>query len=309
MNRAGSGNQPGVKQTQADRPTGQKRKKRKRNSQGWDVWRRLRQNKKAVVSMLILALLILIVIFAEQIVPYSSAVDMDVPNRFQSPGAEHWFGTDKYGRDVFARVIYGARISLLMGFGATAISAVIGTAIGTSAAYFGGKYDQIITRVLDTWMAIPAMLVTLAVIAGLGVGTTQTIFALAFGGIPGFARTLRGQAMSIVNQDYMEAVKALGASHRRAVFKHVVPNVMSQVLIQVTSGVSGTILMGATLSFLGLGAQPPAAEWGYMLSEGLADYQKYSYLVSIPGLAIAITALAINIFGDALRDALDPRLK
>lgn len=285
------------------------RKKRRSNGQGADIWRRLRQNKKAVGAMIVLAFLLFLVVFANLLIPYGNAVDINPPDRLQWPNAEHWFGTDHYGRDIFARIIYGARVTLLIGFGATAISALIGTAIGTTSAYLGGKADAVITRILDTWMAIPSLLVTLTLIAGIGRGLPQTIAALAVGGIPGFSRILRAAALDVVNRDYMEAVRALGASRKRAVFKHVVPNVMSQVLIQATSSVSGNILLGATLSFLGLGAQPPAPEWGYMLAEGIDNYQFYSYLVSIPGLAIAITALAINILGDALRDALDPRLK
>lgn len=285
------------------------KKKRRSNGQGADIWRRLRQNKKAVGAMIVLAFLLFLVVFANLLIPYGNAVDINPPDRLQWPNAQHWFGTDHYGRDIFARIIYGARVTLLIGFGATAISALIGTAIGTTSAYLGGKADAVITRILDTWMAIPSLLVTLALIAGIGRGLPQTIAALAVGGIPGFSRILRAAALDVVNRDYMEAVRALGASRKRAVFKHVVPNVMSQVLIQATSSVSGNILLGATLSFLGLGAQPPAPEWGYMLAEGIDNYQFYSYLVSIPGLAIAITALAINILGDALRDALDPRLK
>ena len=285
------------------------KKKRRSNGQGADIWRRLRQNKKAVGAMIVLAFLLFLVVFANLLIPYGNAVDINPPDRLQWPNAEHWFGTDHYGRDIFARIIYGARVTLLIGFGATAISALIGTAIGTTSAYLGGKADAVITRILDTWMAIPSLLVTLALIAGIGRGLPQTIVALAVGGIPGFSRILRAAALDVVNRDYMEAVRALGASRKRAVFKHVVPNVMSQVLIQATSSVSGNILLGATLSFLGLGAQPPAPEWGYMLAEGIDNYQFYSYLVSIPGLAIAITALAINILGDALLDALDPRLK
>ena len=285
------------------------KKKRRSNGQGADIWRRLRQNKKAVGAMIVLAFLLFLVVFANLLIPYGNAVDINPPDRLQWPNAEHWFGTDHYGRDIFARIINGARVTLLIGFGATAISALIGTAIGTTSAYLGGKADAVITRILDTWMAIPSLLVTLALIAGIGRGLPQTIAALAVGGIPGFSRILRAAALDVVNRDYMEAVRALGASRKRAVFKHVVPNVMSQVLIQATSSVSGNILLGATLSFLGLGAQPPAPEWGYMLAEGIDNYQFYSYLVSIPGLAIAITALAINILGDALRDALDPRLK
>lgn len=284
------------------------KKKKRRNSQGWAVWYRLTRNKKAVGAMFVLLVLAFLVIFADTLLPYTLATDI-TPDRFQSPNGQHWFGTDKYGRDLFARIIYGARTSLYIGLAATCLSALFGTVIGTASAYMGGKFDYIVTRVLDIWMAVPSLLVTLAIIAGLGVGLETTIFALAFGGIPGFARTLRGAALGVTSMDYMESVRALGASHGRAIFRHVVPNVISQVLIQVTSSVSANILLCATLGFLGLGAQPPTPEWGSILAEGIKDYEKYSYIVSIPGAAVAITALAINIFGDALRDALDPRLK
>lgn len=286
-----------------------KRKKIRRNSQGWDVWRRLIRNKKAVLAMAILVILVVLVVGAEHIVPYESAIKSVAADRFQSPNAQHWFGADKYGRDMFARIVYGARTSLAIGFSATLISALLGTVIGTSSAYIGGKFDYVVTRILDVWMSVPGLLITLAIIAGLGVGTGPTIFALAFGGIPGFARTLRGAALGVVSMDYMESAQALGASHARAVFRHVVPNVMSQVLIQATSYVSGNILLCAVLGFLGLGAQPPTPEWGSILSEGLQNYSDHPFIVSIPGMAIAVTALAINTFGDALRDALDPRLK
>lgn len=282
--------------------------KKKRNSQARDFARRLFRNKKAIVCIAFLLLLLLIVIFAGKIVPYSLATDLS-GNRFKAPGKEFIFGTDKYGRDMFARVVYGARTSLLIALSATALSATIGTLLGSTSAYVGGKIDNVITRILDMWMAIPALLVTLAIIAGLGVGTGTTIFALAFGGIPGFARTLRGCALGIVSMEYMEAVKVLGAKHSRAVVKHVIPNVMSQVLIQATSSVSGNILLCATLGFLGLGAQPPTPEWGSILAEGIQDFVNHPHIVTIPGIVIALTALAINTFGDVLRDALDPRLK
>lgn len=191
-----------------------KRKKgfRRQGGQTKDVLRRLFSNKKAVVAMLFLAVLLFLVCFANLLIPYGEAVDIVPAERLQSPNKEHWFGTDMYGRDIFARIVYGARVSLLIGFGATAVAAIVGTVLGTVSAYLGGKVDQFITRILDIWMAIPGLLLTLAVIAGIGKGLPQTIFALAIGGIPGFARVLRGQALSVVHQEYMTAIDALGAS-------------------------------------------------------------------------------------------------
>lgn len=284
-------------------------KKTRGNSIWKELFFRLIHNKRAIFAMVILLLLALIVIFADLIVPYSKAVGQNIMDRFQRPSGSHWFGTDKYGRDQFARTIHGTRISLLIGFGSATIAAFAGTLIGVAAAYFGGKVDNIICRILDIWMAMPSLLVTLAIIAGLGVGIPQTIFALAFGATPGFARTLRAAALSVASQEFIESSVAQGASHGRIMLHDLVPNVISQILIQFTMNVSYMILLGSTLSFLGLGAQPPTPEWGAMLAEGLQDYQFYPYLVMFPGMFLALTALAINIFGDALRDGFDPKLK
>lgn len=284
--------------------------KKKRGNSIWkELFIRLIHNKRAVFAMAILLLLLVIVIFADVIVPYSKAVDQNISERFTKPGSAHWFGTDKYGRDQFARTIHGTRISLLIGFGSATLAALAGTLIGVAAAYFGGKVDNVICRILDIWMAMPSLLVTLAIIAGLGVGIPQTIFALAFGATPGFARTLRAAALGVSSQEFIESSVAQGASHARIMRHDLVPNVISQILIQFTMNVSYMILLGSTLSFLGLGAQPPTPEWGAMLAEGLQDYQFYPYLVIYPGLFLALTALAINIFGDALRDGFDPKLK
>ena len=254
------------------------KQRRRKNGQIREAWRRMVHNKKAVGAMIVLAILLFIVIFADFISPYSKGTELDVINRLIAPCKEYWFGTDAYGRDLFTRIIHGSRMSLLMGFGATFISATIGTLIGTTSAYLGGRTDSIIMRLLDMWMAIPSLLVTLAIIAGVGVGIPQMIGALAFGGIPGFARVLRASALGVVNQEFIESARALGAKSSRIVVKYIIPNVMSQFLVQSTMNVSGTILLGATLSFLGLGAQPPTPEWGAMLSEGLANYQFHPYL-------------------------------
>ena len=213
-------------------------KVKKGNSIWKEVAIRLLHNKRAVFAMVILALLLVIVLFADLIVPYSKGVDLAVPDRFQSPNADHWFGTDMYGRDQFARTIHGTRISLLIGFGSASIAAVAGTLIGVAAAYFGGRIDNIIMRILDIWMAMPSLLVTLAIIAGLGVGIPQTIFALAFGATPGFARTLRAAALGVSSQEFIESSVAQGASSWRIMRHDLVPNVISQILIQFTLHVS-----------------------------------------------------------------------
>ena len=287
--------------------------RRRKNQGGNSVWRevgiRLLHNKRAIFAMGILLLLLIIVLFADLIVPYSKAVDLNILDRFKGPGADHFFGTDRFGRDQFARTLHGTRISLLIGFGSATLAALAGTLIGITAAYFPGKVDDVIMRILDIWMAMPSLLVTLAIIAGLGVGIPQTILALAFGATPGFARTLRAAALGVSSMEFIESSVAQGASHWHIMRHDLVPNVISQILIQFTMNVSYMILLGSTLSFLGLGAQPPTPEWGAMLAEGLQNYQFYPYLVMFPGLFLALTALSINILGDSLRDAFDPKLK
>lgn len=282
---------------------------KKGNSIWKEVCIRLLHNKRAVFAMVILALLLFIVLFADLIAPYSEAVEINVPEQFQEPSAQHWFGTDMQGRDQFARTIHGTRISLLIGFGSATIAAVAGTILGVAAAYFSGWVENIIMRILDIWMAMPSLLVTLAIIAGLGIGIPQTIFALGFGATPGFARTLRAAALGVSGQEFIESSVAQGASNWRIMVHDLIPNVISQILIQFTMNVSYMILLGSTLSFIGLGVKPPTPEWGSMLAEGLQNYQFHPYLVIYPGLFLAMTALAINIFGDALRDAFDPKLK
>jgi peptide/nickel transport system permease protein len=249
-------------------------------------------------------------IFADIIANYDLlAVKQNVANRLLFPGAEHWFGTDLYGRDIFARIIHGTRIALILGFGATTISVIIASILGSTSAYFGGRFDYLVTRIVDTLLAIPSLLLALALVASIGSGLIQLVIAISLGQIANFTRIIRSVALSVVNLEFIEAGKALGASDSWIILRYVIPNIIGIVLIQGAMQVSMNILMGATLSFVGLGIQVPTPEWGAMLAEGLSYMQYRPYLVIVPGIFLMITALSINTFGDCLRDAFDPRLK
>jgi peptide/nickel transport system permease protein len=250
-----------------------------------------------------------VVIFAELIVPYQKAVENDPLAKLQGPSAEHIFGTDTLGRDLFARLIHGSRISLLLGFGATAISGVIASILGSLTAYLGGKFDDILMRLFDIISAIPAVLLSLSIAAGFDRGIPQLLIAISIPQIAGFTRVTRSAVLSIVSQDYIEAAKAIGISNFRIVISHIVPNALGTILVQATMQVSANILMGAMLSFLGLGAPEPTPEWGTLMKEGLNVIRHVTHTAIFPTIFIAVTALSINIFGDGLRDAFDPRLK
>jgi ABC-type dipeptide/oligopeptide/nickel transport systems, permease components len=282
----------------------------RQRSKGRDIWRRIRKNKSAMVGLAVICVFVLAAIFANQIADYEGrAIAQNVSMRLKGPSAEHWFGTDAYGRDVFARIVFGARTSLWIGLVTTLVSVAIATAFGAVAGYYGGAVDGLIMRVMDTIMAIPPVLLALAIVAALGPGMTNMVIAMTVSNVPGLTRVIRSVILSVVGQDYIEAAKAGGSGDVRIMLRHVVPNAMGPIIVQATMSVSSMIINAAALSFLGMGIQPPAPEWGAMLAES-NDYMTTSpYLVIIPGLAILFSALSINLFGDGLRDALDPKLK
>lgn len=281
-----------------------------KNSQGMEVWRWLCKNRRAMISLAILIILVLAAIFADVIADYQTkCVNNDLINKLAVPSLEHWFGTDSYGRDIFARIVHGTRIALVLGFGSTAISLCGAMIVGPMAAYFGGRVDWLATRVVDILMTIPSLLMALAIVAGLGTGLTQLVIALAISQFANFTRILRSAALSVVNQEYIEAAKALGANDWWIIIRYIVPNIISTMLIQGTTQASVNIRMGATLSFIGLGVQIPAPEWGAMLSESLGVMVYKPFVALFPAAALMITALAINTLGDCLRDAFDPKLK
>lgn len=282
----------------------------KRRSPLGEVWSRLRKRPVAMLSLAGILLIILVAIFADVIADYSTMViQQDVYNKFLPASGEHWLGTDHLGRDVFGRIVHGTRTALIMGFGANIITCLIALVLACTCAFFGGKVDLVIMRFVDVLASLPSLVLALAISAGLGSGLWQLIVALAVGNIAPITQMFRSSALSEANKEYMEAGKALGASNFWMMTRYLLPNMLSIVLIQLTSYVAINILMGATLSFIGLGVKAPQPEWGMMLAEGLQYYTTYPQLVIIPGLFLVFTALCIMTFGDCLRDAFDPKLK
>lgn len=281
----------------------------KRPSMWKETWRRLRKNRPAVLGLIVMVLLLAIVIFADLIVSYDVAIKVDIINQLLPPSSEHWFGTDGYGRDVFARVLHGCRNSLVIGFASTLIALFIGGFLGTIGAYYGGKLDNIIMRVNDVLVAIPVMLLALAIVSALGASLPNLIIAIAVARIPFFIRVIRSSVLGLADQEFVEAAKAGGISDAVIICKHIIPNSIGTILVQSTMSVSFVILQAATLSFLGMGIQPPAPEWGYMLNEAREFARTSSYLMIFPGACICLAALSCSLLGDGLRDALDPRLK
>lgn len=283
--------------------------KRKRPAGPWmEVWKRLRRSRMAVIGLVILVLLVMMALFADVIAPF--AYDkQNLRAAFQSPSAQHWFGTDEFGRDIFSRVVYGSRVSLLVGFIAVGIALVVGGFLGAIAGYYGGRVDNLIMRLMDILLAIPSMLLAIAIVAALGPGLQNLMIAVGISSIPTYARTVRAAVMGIKGMEFIEASRVSGAKDLRIIFKHILPNSMAPVIVQATLGVAGAILTAAGMSFIGLGIQPPNPEWGAMLSGGRAYIRDYAYMTVFPGLAIMITILALNLLGDGLRDALDPKLK
>lgn len=274
-----------------------------------EVWRRMKKNKPAMFGLVVLTILLLATIFAEQIVPYSAALEMDVVNRLQPPSAEHWFGTDGYGRDLFARVLHGGRRSLAIGFLATAGSLVCGVLIAAVATYYGNKVDSIIMRFMDIIAAVPMTLMALAVVSALGTSLTNMIIAIAFARIPLFSRVIRSSMLGISDMEYIEAAHAGGASPLRIILKHMIPNVSGTIIVQTTMATAQLILIAASLSFLGLGIQLPEPEWGALLTEAREFMRTTPHLMVFPGIFMIFTSLSLNLLGDGLRDALDPKLK
>lgn len=283
-------------------------KKAKKQSQWADVWKRLKKNKAGMLGLILLTIIILCAIFADYIAPYGID-DQLLSRRFQPPSKNFLFGTDNFGRDIFSRVIHGSRISLMIGFISVSISAVIGTIIGSFAGFYGGRTDNILMRGIDILLAIPRVLLAISICAALGQGMRNLMIAVAIGSVPGYARIVRASILSVKEQEFIEAARCCGASDLRIVMKHILPNCMAPMIVQATIAVAASILSAAGLSFIGLGVMPPTPEWGAMLADGRAYIRDYWYIVTFPGLAIMTVIFALNLFGDGLRDALDPRLK
>jgi peptide/nickel transport system permease protein len=273
-----------------------------------DVWRRLRKNKAAMVGLGIVILLFLVAIFADVIAPYTY-FEQDLRNRFALPSAAHWFGTDEFGRDIFSRVVHGSRISLVVGFLTIIFSVALGGLLGALAGFYGGFTDNIIMRFTDVILAIPNILLAIAIVAALGNDLNNIMIAVGIGSMPQYARILRASVLTLRDQEFVEAARASGANDFRLITKHIIPNALAPIIVQATLGVATAILTVAALSFIGIGLSPPTPEWGAMLSSGRQYLRDFTHLTTFPGLAIMIVILGLNMFGDGLRDALDPKLK
>ena len=259
-------------------------------------------------SLCITLLLFLLALLSPVIMPYAYD-ELNMIERFAKPSLRHLCGADEMGRDIFSRLLYGARWSLALGFLATIISTAIGMVIGSIVGYFGGTVDTVVMRFIDILQAIPGILLAIAISACLGSGFVNTIIALSIGGIPMTVRLLRGSIMGVRKMEYLEAAQTINCSVPRLIARHILPNSISPIIVSVTMGIGNTILMAASLSYIGLGVQPPTPEWGAMLSAGRTYMRDYPHMVLFPGIAIALVVLSLNMLGDGLRDAMDPKLK
>lgn len=273
-----------------------------------DMWIRMKRNKLAMVGLVIIITLILIAVFADFIAPFGFA-DQNLQNQFAKPNSTNLFGTDNLGMDIFSRIIYGSRISLKVGFISVGIALALGVTIGAVTGYYGGRIDNYLMRFIDVLQSIPDILLAIAILAALGPKLANLMIAVGVAAIPGYARIVRSSVLSIRDMEFIEAAKANGSSDFRIIFKHVIPNCLAPIIVQATLGVAYAIINAAGLSFIGLGLEPPAPEWGAMLSSGRAFIRDHVHMTIFPGLAIVITIFALNVLGDGLRDALDPKLK
>ena len=272
------------------------------------VSKRLLKNKAAVVGGIIILFFIFVAVFG----PYFVKTDplaQNLLNKLQPPSKENWFGTDNFGRDIFSRIIHGAKLTLIVGFLSVAIGGVIGVLIGIISGYYGGWFDTIAMRIVDVLLAFPGLLLALAIVSVLGGSIRNVILAVGIFSIPAFARIVRGSTLQVKKLEYIDAVRSLGASDMRIIFRHILPNIMSPIIVQATMRIATAILTASGLAFLSLGAPPPTPEWGAMLNDGRTYMHNAGHMVLIPGIMIVIVVLAFNIFGDGLRDALDPKMK
>ncbi len=282
----------------------------KSRSQLQETWRRLLKNKGAIIGMIFLALLIIAAVLSGFIFDYDTdVIGQNIQNRLQWPSWEHIFGTDELGRDIFIRILYGARYSLAIGCGSVLIGLVTGVILGSVAGFYGGLVDQAIMRVNDMLYAIPNIMIAVVIVSLFGTSTFNLLLALCVTCSTSFVRIARASVMTIRGQEYIESAYAMGLPTWKVIVKHIIPNCLSPIIVQVTLLIGTTIIAASSLSFLGIGVPSPAPEWGAMLSAGRSQIRNAPYICVIPGLAIMFTVLALNLLGDGLRDALDPKLK
>ncbi len=289
---------------------------KKQRSLWMDAWRRLKKNKLAMAGLFFIMILVVLALFTvvvdivtNNVFYEEHVIKQNLRLRLQGPSMEHIFGLDEFGRDIFLRVIWAIRYSLFMGTAAIAISVCIGSVLGAIAGFYGKTIDNVIMRIMDIFLAIPSMLLALAIVAAFGTSLANVLMAIAISYVPTFARTVRASVLIVKDQEYIEAARALGAGDARIIVRYIIPNCLAPLIVQASLGVAGAILSIAGLSFLGLGIQPPTPEWGSMLSNARSYIRDGWHITVIPGLMIMFTILSLNVLGDGLRDALDPRLK
>lgn len=273
-----------------------------------EFWRKLRKQKLAVAAGMFLIFLVIMAIIAPWIVPYDAEKFFDYDYLNAGPSLVHWLGVDSLGRDIYSRILMGSRISLAAGFLSVALGGVVGTFLGLMAGYYEGWWERITMRISDVLLAFPGILLAIGVVAAMGSGMINVIVAVAVFSVPAFARLVRGNTLSIKHMTYVEAVRSVGASDWTIIFRHILPGTISPIVVYGTMRVGTSIITAASLSFLGLGAQPPTPEWGAMLNEARSDMVLAPHVAIFPALAIFVTVLAFNLLGDGLRDALDPKL-
>ena len=283
--------------------------KSKNRQRSGETWKLFKQNKAALAGLFVLSVFVIFAVFADLIVPYAKALQQNAADRLMAPCAAHWFGTDEFGRDMFARVVHGSRRSLSLGIGTTVVALVIGGTIGACCGLYGSKFDNIVMRLCDVLNCVPGLLFALAIVAALGSSMKNLLIAVTVVSLPGFIRIVRSVILSIVEQEYIMAARACDSSNFVIITRHILPNAMGPIIVQASMSVASMMLTAAGLSFIGMGVQPPEPEWGVMLSTAREYMTQAPYLLAFPGISIALSALSLNLVGDGLRDALDPRLK
>ncbi len=271
-------------------------------------YKKLAKNKAAMAGVFIIIFVILMGIFAPLLATHDPNTT-NVMNKLQGPSAENYLGTDDVGRDIFSRLLFGARISLGIGFLSTFLGAIVGVTLGIVSGYYGRWVDSLIMRICDVLLAFPGILLALAIVSVLGASTRNVIIAVAFYAIPSFARIVRGSTLTVKKLEYIDAIRAMGAKDFRIIFKHILPNIMSPIIVQATLYIASAIITASALSFLGMGTRPPTAEWGAMLSQGRSYLAQAPHITLFPGLVILLVVIGFNLMGDGLRDALDPKAR
>jgi len=285
-------------------------RKNRQKRQATEIWRRLKRNRMAMLGLAIVVCLVVFALAADLIADYKTVVIRNnVADRLQGPSGAHWFGTDEFGRDIFARIIHGSRVSLIVGIVAVTIALTTGGALGAIAGFYGGKVDNIIMRIMDVFLAVPILLLSIMIVAVMGTNMLNLMIAIGLSSTPTFARIVRASVLSVKGQEFVEAARAIGARDWTIILSHILPNCLAPIIVQATLRVATAILSTASLSFIGLGIQPPAPEWGAMLASGRTYLRDAWHITFFPGMVIMITILALNLLGDGLRDALDPKLK